>query len=129
MTPLWKKLGLKPGHKIWVIGAPKSYQDFFGTMPQDLVFVGAPDTAIDVIHIFASSAQILEDYLNQAKPHLKKNGMLWISWPKKSSAIPSDIGKFDVMRAGQASGLVDVKVAAIDADWSGHKFVYRVNDR
>ena len=129
MTPLWRKLGLKPGFKVKVAGAPKPYRTFFDELPDGLVFVDAPENALDFIHIFASTAETLENFLKQATPCLKTDGMLWISWPKKSSKIPSEIGKFDVMKAGQAAGLVDVKVAAIDDDWSGHKFVYRLKDR
>ena len=128
-TPLAKKLGIKPGFKVRAINAPKDYQTFFDVWPEDVQLTSARNADIDVIHIFASTAETLEDFLKQATPCLKTDGALWISWPKKSSKIPSEIGKFDVMKAGQAAGLVDVKVAAIDDDWSGHKFVYRLQDR
>ncbi|UJH68629.1 hypothetical protein [Allomuricauda sp. SCSIO 65647] len=60
---------------------------------------------------------------------MKKNGILWISWPKKSSKIETELDKFYILEYGLANGLVDTKVAAIDENWSGHKFVYRVKDR
>ena len=129
MTPLSKKLGIKSGFRVWVLGAPKPYDQFFDGMPDGLKFTDPPKEDVEFIHIFVSTHTALNSQLKRVKPHLKKNGTLWISWPKKSSAIPSDIGKFDVMKAGQAIGLVDVKVAAIDEDWSGHKFVYRLKDR
>jgi len=128
-TPLARKLGIKPGFKIWVIGAPKAYAEFFDSWPENVDLVDNPKAPVDFIHIFASTALALEGALGRAKPMLKINASLWLSWPKKSSALPSEIGKFDVMKAGQAIGLVDVKVAAIDEDWSGHKFVYRIKDR
>lgn len=128
-TPLAKKLGIKPGFKIWVLDTPKPYGDFFQAFPNDVKVLDTPSEPVDFIHIFAATLAVLNAHLNAAKPALKMNGTLWISWPKKASSLPSEIGKFDVMKAGQAAGLVDVKVAAIDEDWSGHKFVYRVIDR
>lgn len=128
-TPLARKLGIKPGYKIWVINAPKDYQSFFEGWPKDVELLSSPEIHVEFIHIFAQTLKDLSFHLEAAKPKLKKDGLLWVSWPKKSSKIPSEIDKFDVMRAGQAIGLVDVKVAAIDDDWSGHKLVYRVKDR
>jgi len=128
-TPLAKKLGIKPGYDVWVLGTPKDYQSFFEDWPEGATLIDAPKGTVDFIHIFASQSAELQARLKSAKPRLKDNGMVWVSWPKKSSDLPSEIGKFDVMRAGQSIGLVDVKVAAIDEDWSGHKFVYRLKDR
>lgn len=128
-TPLSKKLGIKPKFRLWVIGAPQDYELFFRNLPVGITFTDNPEKPVDFIHIFANTRNAMNDALARAKPHLKMNGTLWISWPKKSSDISSEIGKFDVMKAGQAIGLVDVKVAAIDEDWSGHKFVYRAADR
>lgn len=128
-TPLSKKLGIKSGFKVWVINAPKDYRSFFESLPDDIEFVKTPAEPVDFIHIFANTLDGMNAALARAKPLLKKNASLWISWPKKNSSVASEIGKFDVMKAGQGIGLVDVKVAAIDDDWSGHKFVYRVKDR
>jgi len=128
-TPLAKKLGINPGYKIWIIGAPQDYTSLFYDWPDKVEIVTSPRKPVDLIHIFATTSKGLSTALTRAKPKLKMNGTLWVSWPKKSSDINSEIGKFDVMKAGQAIGLVDTKVAAIDEDWSGHKFVYRVKDR
>lgn len=111
------------------MGAPKDYEAFFENWPDDVKIIPSPRKPVDFIHIFATTSKSLNIALTRAKPKLKMNGTLWVSWPKKSSDKPSEIDKFDVMKAGQAIGLVDVKVAAIDEDWSGHKFVYRVKDR
>lgn len=128
-TPLAKKLGIKPGFQVRAVNSPKDYKTFFESWPENVELVASTDDQIDFIHIFASTQTDLQIHLEQAKPHLKMDGTLWVSWPKKSSTLPSEIDKFNVMRAGLAIGLVDVKVAAIDDDWSGHKFVYRVKDR
>ena len=130
-TPLAKKLGIKEGFLIQVYNSPKKYTDFFREFPEGVVISNAiQDTeSVDLIHIFATTEKELSNVFIQAKSILKKNGILWISWPKKSSKIPSEIDKMFVMKYGLDNGLVDTKVAAIDADWSGHKFVYRIKDR
>lgn len=130
-TPLYKKLGIKAGFLIHVYNSPKNYLDFFHEFPEEVVISNSDQEteSVDFIHIFATSEAELSKAFSIAKPALKKNGVLWISWPKKSSKIPTEIDKFFVMKYGVDNGLVDVKVAAIDADWSGHKFVYRVKDR
>ena len=128
-TPLARKLGLREGMRVLVIHPPKAYRQFFRDLPV-LQYARPEETGtVDFVHLFATTFQQLEDGLNLAVPKLEKKGMLWVSWPKKTSGLASEIGKFDVLEAGQRYGLVDVKVAAIDADWSGHKFVIPVKDR
>ncbi|WP_149304161.1 DUF3052 family protein [Pareuzebyella sediminis] len=130
-TPLAKKLGLKDGFTLQVFNAPKKYVDFFHDFPSNIVDMGQQtlEAQIDFIHIFAKSREELETHFIKAKPNLKKNGMLWISWPKKSSKIQTELDKSSIMQYGLDNGLVDTKVAAIDGEWSGHKFVYRLKDR
>lgn len=128
--PLARKLGLKEGLTAWVIGSPGPYRDFFSVWPQPEVYTDLPaGLQADFIHLFATTYQDLEEGLEQAVPRMKKAGMLWVSWPKKASGLPTEIDKFDVMKAGQAIGLVDVKVASVNAVWSGHKFVIPVAKR
>ena len=126
-----KKLGLKAGDTIQVFNAPKRYMDFFNDFPFGVKDMGKGvfDEQIDFIHVFAKTFDELESSFEIAKPNLKKNGILWISWPKKSSGILTELDKFSIMQYGLRSGLVDTKVAAIDENWSGHKFVYRLKDR
>ncbi len=128
-TPLSKKLGIKAGYRLLVFNAPKPYAEFFEILPEDVEEADYSDGKVDFIHIFATTSKELAGSFAKAKPALKMDGCLWISWPKKASTITSEIDKFDVMKLGQEGGLVDVKVAAIDDDWSGHKFMYRVKDR
>ena len=130
-TPLAKKLGLKEGFTIQVFNSPKKYIDFFHDFPLDITDMGQGlcKEQIDFIHIFTKSLEELEISFKIAKPNLKMNGILWISWPKKSSEIPTQLDKFSIMKYGLGNGLVDTKVAAIDQDWSGHKFMYRLKDR
>ncbi|MEM9362440.1 MAG: DUF3052 domain-containing protein [Bacteroidota bacterium] len=129
-TPLAKKLGIKSGFLVQVFNSPKPYLEFFHEFPDQVVLVDALERAeVDFIHIFATTVKELNSSIEIAKPNLKQSGTLWISWPKKSSKIPTEIDKFVVMKAGQHSGLVDTKVAAIDDQWSAHKFMYRLKDR
>ena len=130
-TPLAKKLDLKEGQVIQVFNPPKKYADFFQIFPKDVTDIGKQEAAgqVDFIHLFATSFDDLKTSFNIAKSNLKKNGILWISWPKKSSKTKTELDKFTIMKYGQDNGLVDTKVAAIDGDWSEHKFMYRLKDR
>ncbi len=130
-TPLAKKLGIKENVVLQVYNSPKNYLEFFHEFPNDVIISNSQQEkeSVDFIHIFATTEKELSEAFIQAKPTLKKSGSLWISWPKKSSKIETEIDKFYVMKYGLDNGLVDVKVAAVDSDWSGHKFVYRIKDR
>lgn len=129
-TPLAKKLGIKAEYTVQVFNSPKPYLHFFQDFPEGVVLVDEFYTSpVDFVHIFATTHSEMESSFKRAKSNLKKNGALWVSWPKKASKIPTEIDKFDVMKYGQENGLVDTKVAAIDEQWSGHKFMYRVTDR
>ena len=129
-TPLAKKLGLKTGDSILLLNTPENYLKLFSDYPADTVTLTEvkPETA-DFIHIFCTTAKEIEMATIKYKPALKKNGMLWVSWPKGSSAIATDLKRDFIREYLLDNGLVDVKVAAIDEDWSGLKFVYRLKDR
>jgi len=129
-TPLAKKLGIKEGMTLLLCNQPRDYFMLFDTLPEDLTLLEspAPETS-DFIHIFSTSEQEMTRIASTYKEALKKNGMLWVSWPKGKSNIETDL-KRDWIRAHFLNlGLVDVKVAAIDDDWSGLKFMYRIKDR
>ena len=130
-TPLFKKLGIKSGDKILCLNSPKNYGAFFEDLPDNLELISEDllSEVLDFIHLFVKSKQELNDGWNKAVKFLKKDGILWVSWPKQSSSISTEIGKYDIMQYGLDQGLVDVKVAAIDEDWSGLKFMYRKKDR
>jgi hypothetical protein len=142
-TPLPKKLGIKPGMRAAAVNAPKQYTKLLGPIPG--VRIGSRLAAnLDFIHAFFRSAGDLAGAFPRLKKALAKDGTLWISWPKKGGAefkrlrslnsargqeISSDLDGNEVRRIGLENGLVDVKVCAVDEDWSGLKFVYRVKDR
>ncbi len=128
-TPLIKKLGLKEGARACILDAPPHYAALLGPLPGGLVLIEAPADGLDFLQVFVRRRAALERQVAGLKACLAPAGMLWICWPKKSSSIESDLTGDVVRRMGLAAGLVDVKVCAIDADWSGLKFVYRLKDR
>lgn len=129
-TPLIKKLGIKERFQLLFHNQPENYFDVVGPMPENTSQLTSFESeSADFIHFFCVHFSDLEatikDYINA----LKKTGMLWVSWPKGSSSIDTDL-KRDVIRNYVLSlGLVDTKVASFDEDWSALKFVYRLKDR
>ncbi|UJH67322.1 DUF3052 domain-containing protein [Allomuricauda sp. SCSIO 65647] len=129
-TPLFKKLGIKSGFTIHLKNQPEHYWKLFELVPSDIEVVKKPKPgSIDFVHLFCTSQSELKKRAGTCKELLKKTGMLWVSWPKGSSEIPSDIKRDHIRDHLLAIGLVDTKVAAIDGDWSGLKFMYRLKDR
>ena len=127
--PLSAKLGLKPGQRVQLRGAPRRFREQLRPVPEGVRFVGLTARAPDCILLFAPSAAILTDGFRSAAAVLPPAGTLWVAWPKKASKAPTDLTESGVRRIGLASGLVDVKVCAIDDVWSGLKFVRRLRDR
>jgi hypothetical protein len=123
---LREKLGMKEGTSAAVIEAPADYASLVGT---DQFDTELDLDAYDFLHFFTPSSLALQHIFPVLAGRLKKDGALWISWPKQSSKMPTDLSENDVRAIGLATGLVDVKVCAIDSTWSGLKFVYRVKDR
>jgi hypothetical protein len=128
-TPLVKKLGYKPGMRAHVVSAPKHYRELLGDVPADVEFLARAAADLDLVHLFVRSRADLSKAFPPLAPLLKPAGMLWVSWPKKTSKLVGDLGENEVRAIGLAAGLVDVKVCAVDEDWSGLKFVRRVKDR
>jgi hypothetical protein len=128
-TPLPKKLGLKSGQRILILGAPEGYDATLGNLPDGLERVDSLAGTFDFIQFFTVERGELEMQFPPLKAALAQDGMLWISWPKKAAKIPTDLDENIIRDIGLANGLVDVKVAAIDERWSGLKFVYRLKDR
>jgi len=128
--PLYKKLGITSDSEILVLNQPKNYIQFFLDFPSNVIVnENTNGGQFEFIHLFVRTVQELESFYKLAKDSLKKNGVLWISWPKKASKIKTELDKFKILKYGLENGLVDTKVASIDENWSGHKFVYRLKDR
>jgi Protein of unknown function (DUF3052) len=132
-TPLPKKLGIKPGFRVQLVAAPMDVQAELreAVAACEMVPVAKSDDqgALDFAMVFTKSqAELKKEFRRLTKP-LRPAGMLWVSWPKKSSGVPSDLDENRVREIGLAAGLVDVKVCAVTETWSGLKFVRRVKDR
>jgi hypothetical protein len=123
------KLGIKPGMRIAILNAPRGYRTTLGKPPRGVTILSAPRGMLPFIHLFVVSRDVLESRLPALLRALEPAGSLWISWPKKASGVTTDITE-DVVRAvALPTGLVDVKVAAVDGVWSGLKLVRRLKNR
>ena len=128
-TLLARKLGIKPGFKIKLYNEPDYYLGLFSDLPTDLKELSDKKSKKDFIHYFALNAAQLNKDINQLRQEIVENGMIWISWYKKSSNIETDLDENIIRDLALNCGLVDVKVCAINELWSGLKFVIRLKDR
>lgn len=128
-TPLLKKLGIKTGYKVWFLHAPDHYASLLGPLPEGVDLATEAGQTCNFIHFFTYTQADLIATFPALKTALAKEGMIWVSWPKKAAKLPGDLDENVVREIGLEAGLVDVKVAAIDEVWSGLKFVYRLKDR
>lgn len=128
-TPLAKKLGIKDGFHISLINAPEYYMELFTDLPPNLFFDDDKADEIDLIHFFTKSADEYTKLLPDLKQHIKSNGIIWISWPKKASKVATDTTEDIIRNFAIKTGLVDIKVCAVDEIWSGLKLVIPVKDR
>jgi hypothetical protein len=128
-TPLARRLSLKDGMRVWWDGMPISVRDEIASEGMQLELLQTPETPVDAAHIFVTERADLESKLNQLLPQLDPAGMIWVSWPKKASNVPTNISEDAIRDIALPLGLVDVKVCAIDDIWSGLKLVVRRQNR
>ncbi|MDX1624652.1 MAG: DUF3052 family protein [Gemmatimonadota bacterium] len=118
--------------RVRFLETPSHYEELLGGYVSSLELVelepGGGGRA-DFTHLFATREVALRERLAIARDGMAEDGMVWVSWPKKSSGVESEVGRSEVMAEGEAAGLVDVKVCAVDETWSGLKFVIPVEDR
>jgi hypothetical protein len=128
-TPLVQKIGLKPGHRMILRNHPASFLKDLGKLPDGVEKTDKLSGQANVLVYFTDrQAALRKDFCGLAQ-RLVPDGMVWIAWPKKASGKPTDLTEDVVRKIGLETGLVDVKVCAIDETWSGLKFVIRVKDR
>ena len=120
-SPLWKKLGFKTGLKVLVLNAPDHYASMFADSLNDWQLVKKD---ADAIHLFITRSNQLSE-IDRLSKFLPPATMLWVSWPKKTSPLSTGLSEDDIRRQALACGLVDVKVCAVDQDWSGLKLMLR----
>jgi len=124
-TPLPKKLGIKPGSVVALLGAPTGFEKTLGSLPDGARRKRQTHGRADLVLLFVKTRADLNRRLSVAKLIMAEGGSVWIAWPKKASGVATDITQNDVRKKGLGSGLVDYKIAAIDAMWSGLRFARR----
>lgn len=124
-----QKLGLKPGFCIFVDGAPSAYDAVVGDLPDDVRIAARLKPPLDMVHVFATEALALRKKLPACREAVAPDGMVWVSWPKKSSGVTTDVTEDVVRDTALSLGLVDIKVCAIDDTWSGLKLVIPLAQR
>ncbi len=129
-TPLPQKLGIRAGHRVALDRAPSGFEATLGPLPEGVRLLPASvGRDFDVILLFVKDLKTLEARLEPAIQKMAPATALWICWPKKTSPLAADVDETKVRERGLAAGIVDIKVCAVDENWSGHKFVFRLKDR
>ena len=128
-TPLPQKLGIKPGTIVVVIDPPDNYRKLLGQIPSGVNFATRPVGNTKFIHLFVKERRALQTQLQSLRQKIAQDAAVWVSWPKKSSGVPTDVTE-DVIRAvALPLGFVDIKVCAVDDTWSGLKLMIRRENR
>ena len=124
-TPLAAKLGIKPGLLVCAVNAPEDYAALLGRLPQGADLRAKFSAKADIVHLFTARKAELAQALKTYRETLKPAAVMWISWPKKASKVPTDLTEDAIRALALPLGLVDVKVCAVDNDWSGLKLYRR----
>ena len=128
-TPLAKKLGIKDGHAVALLGAPDGFEATLEPLPDGVIFRRRAQGTNDVVVAFFTERAAFEGRLDAILRALDVDGGLWVAWPKKASKVPTDITEDTVREVCLPLGLVDNKVCAIDDVWSGLRVVWRMELR
>ena len=124
-TPLRSKLGIRAGFAIHVKDAPPEYLNLLGPLPEAVTFVSRMSSTTDLVHIFSARKAELAKFLWTCRSKLRPTAVLWVSWPKKSAKVRTDITEDTIRELALPLGFVDVKVCAVTDVWSGIKLVVR----
>jgi hypothetical protein len=124
-TPLSAKLGIKPGALVCAVNAPKNYRVLLGRLPQGAEIRPAFSPRAELVHLFTARKATLAKALKSYRAKMQPAAAIWISWPKKSSGVPTDLTEDTIRDFALPLGLVDVKVCAVTEVWSGLKLVLR----
>lgn len=122
-TPLAKKLGIKAGCRLRPENAPENYLKLLAPLPDDVTISGRHKKDIDIWHLFMKSGDRLTSRLTSLITEMDDNSSIWVSWPKKSSKVETDITEDVIRQIALPLGLIDIKVCAVDETWSGLKLV------
>lgn len=124
-TPLARKLGIKADSTFLAVNAPEDYLDLVAPLPEGVKLLSRAVRGTDAMHVFTTARADLARRLRALLPKLEENGMIWVSWPKRASKVPTDVTEDVIREVALPMGLVDVKVCAVDETWSGLKLVIR----
>jgi hypothetical protein len=128
-TPLPQKLGIKPGLAVVIINAPTNYRRLLGTIPEGVTFSDRLKPDLNFVHVFIKKRSELEKRLSFLREKIADTATVWVSWPKRSSGVLTDLTEDAVRAVALPLGFVDVKVCAIDETWSGLKLMVRRENR
>jgi hypothetical protein len=128
-TPLARKLGIKPGEQVVSINAPEHYAKLIADLPTGARITTKVNGGARFVHLFVVKRAELARELKRLRKALDEGGTLWVSWPKKSSGVPSDVTEDAIRAEALPLGFVDVKVCAVDETWSGLKLMVRRTNR
>jgi hypothetical protein len=126
---LAQKLGITSWARVKTRNAPANYQQLLGGLPNDVTLSPRLRRPVDLVHIFSLARAHLLPELRHAIDEIAQDGAIWVSWPKKSSDVRTDITEDVIREVALPMGLVDVKVCAVDETWSGLKLVIRKANR
>lgn len=124
-TPLTKKLGIREGIELHLSGAPENYLDLVAPLPEGVKVAGRLSAKTSIVHHFTTEAAELGRALAEYRKKLAPQATVWVSWPKKSSKVPTDVTEDTIRALALPLGWVDVKVCAVTDVWSGLKLVVR----
>jgi len=124
-TPLAKKLGIKEGFKVFLVKAPAQYRALLAPLPERVRFTSTANSSTNLVHAFATERSALARLLPALRKKLPHEAAVWVSWPKKSSKVPTDITEATIREVALPLGFVDIKVCAVTEVWSGLKLVVR----
>ena len=128
-TPLARKLGIREGSRLALVHAPDALPELDDSLPDAVEVLQRPRDPVDVVVAFFTRRAAFEREFARLAGLIVQNGGLWIAWPKRASGVETDLDENLIRNFGLAAGLVDNKVCAIDATWSGLRFVVRLRDR
>lgn len=124
-TPLAKKLGFRERSTVLLIDAPKDYAQLVAPAPTGVQFISKPNRNVDIAHVFVSRRSSLSKHLSKLREALNVQASIWVSWPKKTAKVPTDITEDTIREVALPLGFVDIKVCAVTDVWSGLKLVLR----
>lgn len=127
--PLGEKLGIKKEFTIVLVNPPKQYMTLVAPLPEGVTIAAKITNKTDLVHLFTTSKAELSKMLRSTLTKIKQDAIIWVSWPKKSSNVPTDITEDRIRDIALPLGLVDIKVCAVDEVWSGLKLVIRKENR